>query len=235
MIGRRMMQKMLGHDPFEEDPFLSDPFFSDPFSAGPRRGRRGDGNDPFGGMLSHHRDGGFGGTLAAGMGSMGGATFVQSSSFSSNGRNVVSSSTSARIGPGGVAEIQRQVNDGRTGREEIMMERRIGDRGRRVQKTRNIDTGDEETVDNSYGIADGEEDMFDRDFQEAAAQRLMYHPRASHGMSRPTLAAPQRVPARSQGQHQVPMIGYEGASGGGTRRSAASRGPHAAASERSRW
>ena len=34
---------------------------------------------------------------------------VMSSSFSSNGHEVHSSTTSARMGPGGVAEIQSQV------------------------------------------------------------------------------------------------------------------------------
>mmetsp|Transcript_346 Transcript_346/g.937 ORF Transcript_346/g.937 Transcript_346/m.937 type:complete len:183 (-) Transcript_346:85-633(-) len=180
--------------------------------------------------------------MMGGGSSMGGVgtTFVQSSSFSSDGRNVYSSSTSARMGPGGVAEIQRSVNDGRAGREEIMMERRIGDRGRRVQKTRNTNTGDEETVDNSYGIADGEEALFDRDFQEAAAQRLINHPRAYHGgsaagRSGPTISEPQRSLGRDRGQHQAPMIGYERAAmdRGSTRQSAGSRGSRA--SERSRW
>lgn len=46
-----------------------------------------------------------------------------------------------------------------------MMERRIGDRGRRVEKTINRHTGEEETADNTYGIEDGMEDHFDREFQ----------------------------------------------------------------------
>lgn len=39
----------------------------------------------------------------------GGSMVTMSSSFSSNGREVHSSTTSARMGPGGVAEIQSQV------------------------------------------------------------------------------------------------------------------------------
>ncbi len=84
---------------------------------------------------------------------------------------VQSSTTTARMGPGGVAEIQSQERDGR-GQERIMMERRIGDRGRRVEKTVNRQTGEEETADNSYGIEDGMEDHFDREFQTVMQQGL---------------------------------------------------------------
>ena len=42
-------------------------------------------------------------------GAHGGSVMIMSSSFSSNGREVHSSTTSARMGPGGVAEIQSQV------------------------------------------------------------------------------------------------------------------------------
>jgi hypothetical protein len=42
-----------------------------------------------------------------------------------------------------------QERDGRTGKEQILLERRIGERARRVEKSRDLTTGDEETVDNS--------------------------------------------------------------------------------------
>jgi hypothetical protein len=57
----------------------------------------------------------------------GGGMVMMSSSFSSDGRTVHQSSSTARMGPGGVAEVQSQVRDG-SGRERIMMERRVGDR-----------------------------------------------------------------------------------------------------------
>ena len=75
------------------------------------------------------------------------------------------------MGPGGVSEIQSQERDGR-GQERVMMERRIGDRGRRVEKTINRHTGEEETADNTYGIEDGMEDHFDREFQTVMQQGL---------------------------------------------------------------
>jgi hypothetical protein len=61
---------------------------------------------PMGGMN------GFGGmSMMSNMGGGSGSMMVMhSSSFSSDGRTVHSSTTSARMGPGGVAEIQRQVS-----------------------------------------------------------------------------------------------------------------------------
>ena len=51
-----------------------------------------------------------------------------------------------------------------------MMERRLGDRARRVEKTVNRQTGEEETQDNTFGIEDGMEEHFDREFQEVMQQ-----------------------------------------------------------------
>ncbi len=106
-------------DPFA-DFFGNDPFDDPLFSGFPRgRGRNQGvchdfyvfsernaliwpfqllGNGDIGGMMQSMRAGGNGGSMV-----------VMSSSFSSNGREVHSSTTSARMGPGGVAEIQSQV------------------------------------------------------------------------------------------------------------------------------
>lgn len=45
-----------------------------------------------------------------------------------------------------------QERDGRTGREQILLERRLGERARRVEKTRNLNTGEEETFDNLVSL-----------------------------------------------------------------------------------
>eukprot|EP00291_Cryptomonas_curvata_P030597 CAMPEP_0172208070 /NCGR_PEP_ID=MMETSP1050-20130122/34239_1 /TAXON_ID=233186 /ORGANISM="Cryptomonas curvata, Strain CCAP979/52" /LENGTH=194 /DNA_ID=CAMNT_0012887563 /DNA_START=215 /DNA_END=796 /DNA_ORIENTATION=- len=78
------------------------------------------------------------------------------------------SSTTARMGPGGIAEFQRQVRDGRTGEETIVMERRLGDQARIVEKMRNVRTGDEVTTQSNVGIQEGMEDRFDEEWQRAA-------------------------------------------------------------------
>eukprot|EP00960_Hanusia_phi_P043951 756370-Hanusia_phi.AAC.2 len=70
------------------------------------------------------------------------------------------------MGPGGVAEVQSQVRDG-SGRERIMLERRLGDRARRVEKSRDLRSGEEETTDNTFGIEDGQEEDFDHEFHRA--------------------------------------------------------------------
>eukprot|EP00283_Hemiselmis_rufescens_P003663 CAMPEP_0173426054 /NCGR_PEP_ID=MMETSP1357-20121228/5618_1 /TAXON_ID=77926 /ORGANISM="Hemiselmis rufescens, Strain PCC563" /LENGTH=105 /DNA_ID=CAMNT_0014389625 /DNA_START=15 /DNA_END=329 /DNA_ORIENTATION=+ len=80
---------------------------------------------------------------------------------SGGGGSMMMSSTSFSMGPGGVTEVKRHVRDG-SGREEVMMERRIGDRARRVTRQR-MAGGDEETEDNSVNITD--EEQFDREFK----------------------------------------------------------------------
>jgi len=65
------------------------------------------------------------------------------------------------MGPGGWAEIQQQERDS-SGRERIMMERRIGDQGRRVERKRDAHTGDEETNDETFNLED--EEAFEREF-----------------------------------------------------------------------
>ena len=201
MSRRSLLGGMMGgRDPFDDD-FFRDPFMgmgADPFMGmgggmmmleGPRGGSGGGGGGGGrrgGSMMQGMQMGfpGFGGgnsSVMMNMSSMGGGSsmVVSSSSFSMNGREVQSSSTTARMGPGGVAEIQSQHRDG-SGQERIMMERRVGERARRVEKTYNARTGEEETQDNTYGIEDGQEDLFDHEFQQAMAASSM---RGSGGRS----------------------------------------------------
>lgn len=113
-------------------------------SFGQRNPMRSRASDPFGGMSV-----GFGGGLMermmggmgmGGMGGMGGSMFgddmfedfgmgmggssqvsFSSSSFSGGNGVTYSSSTTTRIGPGGVRETQSSVKDGRTGKESLTM------------------------------------------------------------------------------------------------------------------
>jgi len=200
-MGRNMIREMMGHDPFEDDPF-----FRDPFGGFPGRGGLVGGSfDNFGGMQMTM--GGFPSMnqmMMSGGGMGGGSSMVfQSSSFSSNGRTVHQSSTTARMGPGGVAEVQSQVRDG-SGRERIMLERRLGDRARRVEKSRDLQSGEEETTDNTFGIEDGQEEQFDQEFHRAMRSHGYMHGHGRHGMISAPQApqAPQARPARQIGYFQ---------------------------------
>lgn len=89
---------------------------ADPFcSHGIQRISNGQQDDGFGGMsmmMPMMGMGGMGGgtSMMSNMGGGSGMMIMSSSSFSNNGREVHSSTTQARMGPGGVAEIQRQVS-----------------------------------------------------------------------------------------------------------------------------
>merc|ERR1711871_1171284 len=109
-----------------------------------------------------------------GMG-MGGSSQVSFSSSSFSGGNGVtySSSTTTRIGPGGVRETQSSVKDGRTGKESLTIDRSLGDRRRMISKSRNSRTGEEQTTDNLYNLQAGAEaDAFDDEWLAAAERRL---------------------------------------------------------------
>jgi len=108
------------------------------------------------------------------------------------------SSTTARMGPGGIAEFQRQVRDGRTGEETIVMERRLGDQARIVEKMRNVRTGDEVTTQSNVGIQEGMEDRFDEEWQRAAQAiggPAPREPRLKIADAPPALARPVRCGA----------------------------------------
>merc|ERR1711904_48554 len=84
-------------------------------------------------------DGMFGGGMMGG--GLGGGSFSMSS-FSSSSMgggtpHVVQYSSSTTVGPGGVRQTQKTSSDSRTGDQRMQMERSIGDKGRRVTKSRN--------------------------------------------------------------------------------------------------
>ena len=85
-----------------------------------------------------------------------------------------------------------------------MMERRLGDRARRVEKTYNQQTGEEETEDNTYGIQDGQEEYFDQEFQRAMAGSRMPSYSAHRGSG-------GRLASIQQQQQQQRQIGYSDA------------------------
>eukprot|EP00277_Geminigera_cryophila_P041453 CAMPEP_0173096208 /NCGR_PEP_ID=MMETSP1102-20130122/32678_1 /TAXON_ID=49646 /ORGANISM="Geminigera sp., Strain Caron Lab Isolate" /LENGTH=146 /DNA_ID=CAMNT_0013986829 /DNA_START=25 /DNA_END=461 /DNA_ORIENTATION=+ len=93
---------------------------------------------------------------------------MEQQTWSNAGGISKSSASSARSGPGGVSHLQSQVIDGR-GQEKLLNERRIGDMARREEKIVDRRTGEEESYDESVGIADGRQESFDLDFQRRMA------------------------------------------------------------------
>mmetsp|Transcript_8000 Transcript_8000/g.17508 ORF Transcript_8000/g.17508 Transcript_8000/m.17508 type:complete len:190 (+) Transcript_8000:140-709(+) len=117
----------------------------------------------------------------------GGGSFSFSSSsvsYGGGGQPQVMYQQSSRtsMGPGGVIEHQEQVRDGRRGTERMTLERRLGDRTRRVIKQRTAD--EEETIDQVEGMDQEEKSRFDQEWQQAAQQSL---PQWGHSMRQPQL------------------------------------------------
>ncbi|GFR41807.1 hypothetical protein Agub_g2577 [Astrephomene gubernaculifera] len=155
--------------------------------------------DPFGQLF-----GALTGGAAAGGGN---SSFVfSSSSFSSLGPGGVSyqTTTSTRVGPGGVRETQSVVRDGRSGTEAVTISRGLGDgRQRTLVRTRDAITGREEQVEDLQGITADEADVFDDQWRQhaernlpgsgafgAVAGRLGAGPGAGGSRSQRTLALP---------------------------------------------
>lgn len=90
---------------------------------------------------------------------------VQQQAWASGGGQAARSASFAAFrGPGGVAQVQSQVCDG-SGHERVVLERRVGDQARRVEKTVDRNTGEEETRDHTKGIPEGHEASFDLIFE----------------------------------------------------------------------
>mmetsp|Transcript_24257 Transcript_24257/g.41745 ORF Transcript_24257/g.41745 Transcript_24257/m.41745 type:complete len:330 (-) Transcript_24257:858-1847(-) len=96
-----------------------------------------------------------------------------SSSFSlphNGGTYFYSSSSTTTMGPGGVAETQSTVRDS-SGREKITVERRIGDKSRRVVRERD-NTGRELVSDTTKNLREEEVRTFDEQWRRAAERSL---------------------------------------------------------------
>lgn len=104
---------------------------------------------------------------------MGTTTFSYSSSYSSSGgpTQVYSTSTSTRIGTGGVRETQKTIRDSRSGKEEISISRGIGDRERTITRRRNA-TGREERIDTLQNMTSEEATGFDQEWMQQAEVNL---------------------------------------------------------------
>jgi len=141
-----------------------------------------------GGMLSRMLDDDFmGGGGMGSTGGMGGGSFSMSS-FSSSSMDggqprVVQYSSSTTMGPGGVQETKKTYSDSATGDQRMQHQRRIGDRGRSITKTRNIHSGDMTEDDSFIGMDASDAQEFDREFQKGRVS----------GWSRPSSARETRT------------------------------------------
>jgi len=182
-----MMNMMMGMQrSFFNDPFFNDPFFSDPFGTrAHRQDPRSQMLAPFGGdifadmhqrmmQMQEQMMSGFSNVPQPGSNQ---SAFIQQSSFSMsnmNGTPQVYQETSTTRNVNGVAETQRSILDSKTNKEEVVIERRIGDRARSITRTRV--NGEESKVDNLQNIDFDHADEFDREWQEEARRNRFRTP-----------------------------------------------------------
>ncbi|XP_045500323.1 myeloid leukemia factor isoform X1 [Colias croceus] len=108
-------------------------------------------------------------------GSMGpGTSFSSSTVVMSSGPNgkpqVYSSSSSTKIGPNGVKETRKTLQDSRTGVKKMSIGHHIGERAHVIEREQNVYSGDAEERQEFINLEEDEAEQFDREFQERAAR-----------------------------------------------------------------
>ncbi|CAH2984279.1 unnamed protein product [Chilo suppressalis] len=127
-----------------------------------------------------------------------GSSFSSSTVVMSSGPNgkpqVFSSSSSTKIGPNGVKETRKTLQDSRTGTKKMSIGHHIGERAHVIEREQNVYSGDAEEVQEFINIEEDEAEEFDREFQMKAGSG------ASASRARLALPAP---PAPSQQNTRV--------------------------------
>ncbi|XP_049876402.1 myeloid leukemia factor isoform X3 [Pectinophora gossypiella] len=118
------------------------------------------------------------------------STVVMSSGPGGNPQ-VYSSTSSTKIGPNGVKETRKTLQDSRTGTKKMSIGHHIGERAHLIEREQNLYSGDAEERQEFINIEEEEAEDFDREFQvKAGAAGRAGNP------ARALPAAPRRDPPR---------------------------------------
>lgn len=79
---------------------------------------------------------------------------------------VYKATSSTKVGPGGVRETQKTVQDSRSGVRKMAIGHHIGERSHVVERERNYRTGDEEERQEFVNLEETEADEFNREFEQ---------------------------------------------------------------------
>ncbi|XP_047535381.1 myeloid leukemia factor isoform X2 [Vanessa atalanta] len=93
---------------------------------------------------------------------------VVMSSGPSGSPQVFSSSSSMKIGPNGVKETRKTLQDSRTGLKKMSIGHHIGERAHVIEREQNVFSGDAEERQEFINLEEEEAEDFDREFQERA-------------------------------------------------------------------
>lgn len=81
---------------------------------------------------------------------------------------VYKATSSTKVGPGGVRETQKTVQDSRSGVRKMAIGHHIGERSHVVERERNYRTGDEEERQEFVNLEEDEAEEFNREFEQRA-------------------------------------------------------------------
>lgn len=130
-----------------------------------------------------------------------GSSFSSSTVVMSSGPNgkpqVYSSTSSTKVGPNGIKETRKTLQDSRTGTKKMAIGHHIGERGHVIEREQNVYTGDAEERQEFINLEEEEAADFDREFQNKAGMAT--------GRPRAAIApAPAPAPARQHERLALP-------------------------------
>lgn len=79
-----------------------------------------------------------------------------------------------RTGPGGMREERRAEHDSERNYEKMAIGRHIGDKGRSVERHRDLSNNEEKEMRNYYQLNEKESDSFDREWNDRSKQMRMF-------------------------------------------------------------
>ncbi|CAG9788917.1 unnamed protein product [Diatraea saccharalis] len=128
-----------------------------------------------------------------------GSSFSSSTVVMSSGPNgkpqVFSSSSSTKIGPNGVKETRKTLQDSRTGTKKMSIGHHIGERAHVIEREQNVYSGDAEERQEFINIEEDDAEDFDREFQLKTG--------AGGAPSRARLALPAPPTSHATSQHNT--------------------------------
>ncbi|XP_045451179.1 myeloid leukemia factor [Melitaea cinxia] len=130
---------------------------------------------------------------------------VVMSSGPSGSPQVFSSTSSMKIGPNGVKETRKTLQDSRTGVKKMSIGHHIGERAHVIEREQNVYSGDAEERQEFINLDEDEAEDFDREFHERAGAGRQRARAALPAAPAPRLALPPApsAPAASSGVREV--------------------------------
>lgn len=151
-------------------------------------------------------------------GMMGGGcnSFSSSTVIMSNGPHgrpqVISSTSSTKVGPNGVKETTKTMQDSRTGTKKMAIGHHIGERGHVIEREQNVLSGDSEEHQEFINLEEEEVDEFDKEFHDRAGAYNSTSNRARLSQQSPLLAltaspsSARRLHCRASGRRPIRQV-----------------------------